>query len=56
MDWERAEKHLAFIKRAYSEIGVSGNPALVLVIMPLEKRFAEGERTEALFSEIMELE
>ena len=56
MDWKRAESHLYFIKGAYASIGVSGNPAMVLTIMPLEKRLAAGERTQELYDEIMELE
>ena len=54
--WDRAEDKLQKIKVMYASIGPSGNPALVLTIIPLETRLAQGERTASLFAEIMELE
>ena len=56
MNWQRAETHLKFIKKEYASIGMSGNPALVFNIIPLEQRLAKGERTKGLYEEIIELE
>ena len=56
MDWEEAEAHLKFMKQEYAALGMPGNPALVFTIIPLETRFAIGERTTKLYEEIMELE
>ena len=56
MDWEKAEKYLSQMKQGYASIGPSGNFGLMMVIIPLENRFASGERSEELYQEIMSLE
>lgn len=56
MNWKEAGKHLYEVKSAYEEIGWTGSFALKLVIDPLILRFLKGERTEALYNEIMETE
>ena len=55
-DWKQAERHLANIKVELAKIGPAGNPMMVLTVIPLEKRYwADGERTDELYDEIMEL-
>jgi hypothetical protein len=56
MNWETAENHLKEIRKAYVEIGAAGTFAIVAVLNPLLERFEEGERTEELHQEIMDLE
>ena len=56
MDWKKAEDHLKDIRKRYTEIGVSGMPALQVVINPLLIRFENGERTKELYNEILKLE
>ena len=56
MDWERAEKYLKLMKEGYASIGPGGNFGLIFNIIPLEKRFYLGERTDELYEEIMNLE
>ncbi len=55
MDWEKAEEHLATCEKAYAEIGSAGYFALTAVIRPLRDRFNQGERTQELHDEIMDV-
>jgi hypothetical protein len=55
-DWDKAEKHLLTVERAYLESGVGGIFALVMFINPLIKRFNSGERSDELYNEILSLE
>ena len=55
MNWKEAEEWLYEIREAYIETGFAGSFALTLTINPLVKRFEDGERTQELFDEIMEL-
>lgn len=60
MEWNRAEKRVREIARQYGSLagtpGVNTMPALTLVINPLLRRFEDGERTEALYQEMMNLD
>ena len=56
MDWEKAEDHVRYIKQCYEEIGVSGRPVLVTVLIPLLSRFDAGERSQELYDEMVEVE
>lgn len=56
MDWEKAEKYLKDIRMRYTEIGMSGMPALQVVINPLLLDFEGGDRTQELYDKIMKLE
>lgn len=55
IDWGKAEKHLYNMKQGYKEIGPMGIFGLSSII-PLVKRFEDGERTKELYDKIMELE
>jgi len=55
INWDRAEKHLYNMKQGYKEIGPMGIFGLSSII-PLVKRFEDGERTKELYDKIMELE
>lgn len=52
-DWNKAEEHLAACEKEYSVIDTAGYLILNYVICPLRERLSKGERTEALFHEIM---
>ena len=56
MNWQKAEDHLKDIRKRYTEIGVSGLPALYITLNPLLIRFENDERTEELHDAIMKLE
>lgn len=57
LDWPKAKTHLDFMAKRYEELpdGV-GRFALALTIMPLQDRYAKGERTQWLYDEIMAVE
>ncbi len=55
MDWNKAEQHLKEAEAAYSEIGSAGYFALAFVIRPVRDRFNEGERTQELYDEILDI-
>lgn len=55
-DWDEVKKYLDTIRQRYTDIGMSGLPALQAVINPLLIRFEKGERTTELYNEIMELQ
>lgn len=54
MDWDKAKKYLDSVIENYREIGPAGRMALVFALLPLKYRYDNGERTEALYKEIME--
>lgn len=54
MDWERAEAWLNQMIAAYAALGPAGSFGLYLTLLPLKRRFDTGERTQALYDEIME--
>ena len=55
LDWDSAKDCLKEIRQQYTDIGVAGIPALTAVINPLLIRYENGERSKALFDEIMGL-
>ena len=55
LDWQKAEEHLELCGKLYSEIGSAGYFALNVVIRPLRDRFNEGERSNELYDEIMDI-
>lgn len=55
LDWQEAERHLQAVEEAYGSIGMAGSFALTLVINPCRVRFNQGERTQELYDEIMEI-
>ena len=56
MDWEQAKNYLDQVRDNYTSIGVAGMMALNHVINPLLIRYENGERTEELFIDIMNLD
>lgn len=58
-NWKRAEDHLFEVIDAYESLigmpNVRVDVTLEHVIYPLRERYAKGERTKALYDEIMEL-
>lgn len=55
LDWNKAEEHLKSAEQAYASIGSPGMFALNYVIRPARGRFNDGERTEELYNEIMDI-
>lgn len=53
-DWRIAEEHLTACEKEYGVIECAGYLILNYVIRPLRDRLNKGERTDELFSEIME--
>lgn len=53
LDWDKAEQYLKQCEKAYTEIGTCSYFALMMSIRPLRDRFNSGERTEALYNDIM---
>jgi hypothetical protein len=56
LDWNEAKKYLDTAERVYREIGAEGRFGLALTIMPLQDRYARGERTQWLYDDIMAVE
>ena len=60
LDWTAAKAHLDVVIAAYESFidtpGVNTKLALEYVLRPLAKRFDEGERSEKLFNEMMNVE
>ena len=56
LDWDAAIDHLNMLIDMYESIGASGILGLAVVLLPLKKRYADGERTQKLYDEIMECE
>lgn len=59
-DWLKASDHLNAIMQRYKELGQERGAntqfALTMVFLPLRARFKEGERTQALYEDMMEAE
>ena len=55
LNWEEAKERLDEVRQAYFEIGSAGLFGLRLNIDPLLVRYDRGERTQALYDDIMEL-
>jgi hypothetical protein len=55
MDWERGENYLILCEKVYTEIGVVGQFCLNYVLKPLRERYDQGERSQELYNEIMEV-
>ena len=60
LDWEKAKEHLDEITDRYKRLvglpGVNTSLALTLVMYPLLRRYDNGERTQELYDEILEVE
>ncbi|MBS3915565.1 MAG: hypothetical protein KG003_13805 [Bacteroidetes bacterium] len=60
LDWEKAKKHFDFIRQVYLDLegfsGVNTSFALDFVFKPLAVRYNNGERTQELFEEMMNVE
>ena len=54
-DWEEAKKHLDEVRQAYTETGAAGLLGLHYTINPLLIRYENEERTQDLYTSIMEL-
>lgn len=55
-EWDKAKKYLEMLIVEYASIGFAGTFGLNGVLVPLRKRFEAGERTKALYDEIMRCE
>ena len=55
-EWDKAKRYLEMLIVEYASIGFAGSFGLNGVLVPLRKRFEAGERTKALYDEIMECE
>lgn len=60
MEWEKAKDHFDAIRKQYQDLegmpGVNSSLALRLVFDPLAKRYNSGQRTEALYEDMMSVE
>lgn len=56
MDWKQAENYLNMLIAEYTAIGWTGCFALWNTLVPLKQRLNAGERSKALYDEIMECE
>ena len=60
MNWEKAKEHLDEIIARYQRLvgipGVNTSLALTLVMYPLLRRYDNGERTQELYDEMLEVE
>lgn len=60
LDWDKAKSHFDKIKQRYEDLmytpGVNTSLALAIVFTPLQQRFETGERTAALYDEMMSVE
>lgn len=54
-DWEKARRVLHEKMMDYAALGISGYVAIQTLVLPLKRRYDRGERTEALYKEIMDL-
>ena len=54
--WDKAIEHLDSLIIMYATIGWPGQFGLHGVLVPLKKRYENGERTKELYDEIMECE
>lgn len=55
LNWNEAFNYLTEVRSQYNFVGVSGIPALTVVINPLLIRYSNGERSKELYDAIMEL-
>lgn len=55
-DWDKAISHLNATIAECVAIGMPGRFALQLTLIPLKKRYDDGERTQKLYDEIVECE
>ena len=55
LDWSKAYKVLHSKMMDYAALGISGYLAIQSLVLPLKRRYDRGERTEALYKEIMDL-
>ena len=53
--WEGAAARMTRLREAYEELGGAGAPALFIALRPLWRRYEAGERSEELWTAIMEL-
>lgn len=53
MDWESAKNYLHTMIAEYASIGAAGRFGLTYTLLPLKKRYENGERTKELYDEIM---
>lgn len=53
INWEEAENYLNSLIAEYVLIGLSGKLGLELTLLPLKRRINSGERTDELYTEIM---
>lgn len=53
INWEEAENYLNSLIAEYALIGLSGKLGLELTLLPLKRRIKSGERTDELYTEIM---
>lgn len=56
MDWKQAGNYLNMLIAEYAAIGWTGYFALWNTLIPLKQRLDTGERSKALYDEIMECE
>lgn len=60
MDWEKAKFHFDTVRQIYQDLegrpGSNTSIALTVVFRPLALRYNRGERTEALYNEMMKVE
>lgn len=54
--WKEAEDYLNMLIAEDTAIGLAGYFGLQLTLLPLKKRFDDGERTIELYDEIMNCE
>ena len=53
--WRRVEERLSYTERAFARIDFAGYATLSIILRPLRNRYNKGERSQALYDEIMEV-
>lgn len=60
MDWDKARRHFDLVVKQYESLrgepGVNADMALTFVFAPLRKRYDAGERSAALYEEMLSVE
>ena len=60
MDWDKAKDHFDAVRQQYQDLegtpGVNTTFALRITFDPLSKRYNNGERTQELYDEMMDVE